>query len=196
MAQKKALIVIAIIAIAVIVGAYILYNQLGDLVTVDQLATTPKQTEGTESDASAEPVKAPDFTVYDYQGNTYKLSDFVGKPVILNFWASWCGPCKSEMPAFQQAYEQYGADIHFLIVNMTDGVQETVLSATSFIEELGYQFPVYYDSDLDAAMQYGVSSIPATYIIDEYGYIVAWANGALSMESLSLGIEMVIEKGE
>ena len=63
---------------------------------------------------------APDFTVYDAAGGEVHLSDFVGKPVILNFWASWCGPCKSEMPLFQQMYDTYGADISFMVVNPAD----------------------------------------------------------------------------
>ena len=81
---------------------------------------------------------APDFTVYDQAGNSYRLSDFQGMPVVLNFWASWCGPCKNEMPAFQKAFEIYGQDVHFLIVNLTDGQIETVETAYSQLLAEGF----------------------------------------------------------
>ena len=127
---------------------------------------------------------APDFTVYDKEGNAIRLSDCLGQPVILNFWASWCGPCKGEMPDFQAQYEAIGQNVRFLMVNLTDGAQETVESASGFIAQEGYTFPVYYDTDMSAAMAYSVYSIPATYFIDAEGHIVAQANGALDAETL------------
>ena len=135
---------------------------------------------------------APDFTLYDIDGNTYKLSDFRGKPVLLNFWASWCGPCQMEMPDFQKFYESHGDKVHFVIVNLTDGQQETVESASAFIEEKGYTFPVYYDTDIDAAMKYGVSAVPVSYFIDAEGNFVAWAQGALSADMLQQGMDMLL----
>ena len=134
---------------------------------------------------------APDFTVYDAEGNAFKLWDFRGKPVILNFWASWCGPCKSEMPDFQEVYEEYGEEIHFLMVNMTDGYQETVESASKFIADAGYTFPVYYDTASEAAYTYNVYSIPTTFFIDAEGYGVAYGSGAMDKEIIMTGIEMI-----
>lgn len=101
--------------------------------------------------------------VEDKDGNTIRLSDFLGKPVIVNFWASWCGPCQSEMPDFDTFYTEYGDDIVFMMVNLTDGSRETKESAQKFIDENGYSFPVYFDTDLNGASTYGASSIPATY---------------------------------
>ena len=134
---------------------------------------------------------APDFTVYDKDGNAVRLSDFRGKPVIVNFWASWCSPCKSEMPDFQELYDAYGQDICFLMVNMTDGARETVKSASDFIEQSGYTFPVYYDTAQDAAYTYGVYSIPTTYFFDEKGRGIAYGQGALDKETLLVGIGMI-----
>ena len=135
---------------------------------------------------------APDFTAYDLEGNAVSLSGFRGKPVILNFWASWCGPCKSEMPDFQEKYGQYGEEIHFLMVNLTDGSQETVETAQGFVDGQGYTFPVYFDTDYSGAMSYGVNAVPATYFIDEEGNLVAYGKGALTGETLQRGIDMLL----
>lgn len=137
--------------------------------------------------------KAPDFTVVNAAGESVNLSDYYGKPVVVNFWASWCGPCKMEMPDFQKAYETYGEDVHFLMVNLTDGGRETVETASKYIADQGFTFPVLFDVDSDAAITYGVASIPTTYFMDAEGYGVAWASGALDMATIERGIGMITE---
>ena len=179
----------------VIVGASLLYNRLSGEVELSGIATTPQATEYTGeavSETEEQPSLAPDFTVYDLDGNAHKLSDFQGKPVLLNFWASWCGPCQMEMPDFQDYYEKFGEQVHFVIVNLTDGQQETVESASAFIAEKGYTSPVYYDTDIDAAMKYGVSAVPVSYFIDADGRFVAWAQGAMDADMLQQGMDMVL----
>ena len=184
--------------IVVIGGAALLYNFLKDHVETEQLSVEEsvnenKNTEdnGEKENEPAELTKAFDFTVYDEEGNAVKLSDFEGKPVVLNFWASWCGPCKSEMPDFEEAYGEYGEEIQFLMVNMTDGYQETIESAKKLITDSGYTFPVYYDTDLEAAKAYSVYSIPVTYFIDKDGYMTAYAQGALDKATLQKGIDLI-----
>lgn len=149
--------------------------------------TTTAQTPENDTTAQA----APGFTVFNEAEEAISLSDLQGKPVVINFWASWCGPCKSEMPMFQDMYDTYGEELHFMMVNMTDGSRETVETAQAYIVEAGYTFPVYYDTDLEAAYAYYVSSVPATYFIDAEGNFVAYGLGALDEDAFMTGLEML-----
>ena len=137
---------------------------------------------------------APDFTVQDGEGNSVKLSDFFGKPIVLNFWASWCPPCKAELPDFEDAYKKYDGEVVFLMVNMTDNQMETVEVAKDFVKTHGYTFPVYYDVDYQAATVYGIRSIPQTYFINAAGEAVASATGMISADQLEQGIGMIYSK--
>ena len=145
----------------------------------------------TEDASDENNMTAPDFTVYDLEGNPVHLSDFFGKPIILNFWASWCGPCKMEMPDFNTAYAAYKENIEFLMINMTDGSRETIEKASSFIAENEYSFPVYYDTDYNAAITYSATSLPTTYFIDANGNLTAHAKGAIDADTLQRGIDMI-----
>jgi len=175
--KKKTILILAIALIYLLtVGGFFLHGYLSRQADPEQGASA----------------QAADFTVYDLAGNPVKLSDYLGQPVVLNFWASWCGPCKSEMPDFDAAYAQYGDQVQFMMVNITDGMQETLESASAFIAGAGYSFPVFYDTSVEAATTYGVSAIPATYFIDEDGYIVSQNTGALTKEALDAGISKIL----
>ncbi len=162
------------------------YEHLGKNYATEEVNT--EENEEVEEDANL----APDFTVYDLEGNDVDLSDFRGKPVVLNFWASWCGPCKGEMPDFQKIYEEYKDEVVFMMVNLTDGSQETVETASAFIESTGYTFPVYYDNDLEAAYAYVVNSVPRTYFITADGQLVAQAKTAIGEDVLLKGISKIL----
>ena len=186
------IVLLALVFAALLLGAKRLYDTLGSRMQPDTLATQAtqaQQAEGTEPEKQL----APDFTVYDLEGNPHKLSEFRGKPVILNFWATWCGYCKMEMPDFNEKYQEYGEDVHFLMVNVTDGTQETVEKASAFVAEEGYTFPVYYDTTLEAATTYPTSGLPVTFVIDADGAVIAWQQGMMSAQTLQKGIDMVLE---
>ncbi|MCR5032606.1 MAG: TlpA family protein disulfide reductase [Lachnospiraceae bacterium] len=154
---------------------------------------TQTSADTTGSTAQEERFAAPDFSFQDASGNMVNLSDYRGKPVILNFWATWCGPCRMEMPYLQAAYDTYGSDVNFLIVNLTDGGRDTVESATAFATDNGYTFPLGFDVDYDGAYTYGVSAIPQTYFIDGEGYLLGYHEGTLpSQEALFEAIDTML----
>jgi len=132
------------------------------------------------------------FTVVDQEGNAVSLSDFLGKSVILNFWASWCGPYKGEMPDFETAYHTYGEEIQSMMVNLTDGDWESIKSASGYVEGEGYTFPIFFGTEGGAANVYNATSIPVTYFVNGEGHLVAYGRGALSTQTLQSGIDMLL----
>ena len=136
---------------------------------------------------------ASDFTVTDSQGNSVKLSDSFGKPIVVNFWASWCGPCQNEMPEFNKVYAEFKDSVVFLMVDLVDGQQETTASGKAFVNKKGYTFPLYFDTLGEASKTYKISSIPQTYFIDKDGLIVKSFIGGLNEKTLRQYIEMMTQ---
>lgn len=131
---------------------------------------------------------APEVTVYDMEGNPVQLSDFVGKPVIFNVWATWCGFCVMELPYFHNAYLQYGDRIQFLIVNFG----ETGEVAQSFFQDMGYTFPIYLDPEYQLRESLQVQGIPVTLFIDAEGNILKHQEGMIQDTAFQAMIQMLL----
>ena len=143
---------------------------------------------------SAEGTYAPDFTVVDGSGHEIKLSDKLdGKPLIFNIWASWCPPCVSELPHFDEAAKLYEGQITFMMVNLTDGGYETVEGAKAFIKSKGYSFPVYYDTFGEVSGIYLGQYIPMTWFINADGTILGYIEGGMEKDTLLNCISQLLE---
>ena len=135
---------------------------------------------------------APNISVTDVNGNTVSLSDYRGKPVVVNFWATWCPPCVGELPHIDKAVKTYGDRVTFLMVNVDSDRLEDIAIAKAFMRENGFSFPIYFDLGQQASYTYGVSSIPMTVWIDERGCLENVAVGMLSEEYLTYYIEQML----
>lgn len=144
-------------------------------------------------DFSEDKTKATNFTVKDKDGNDVELASLFGKPIVLNFWATWCAPCCEELPYFQEAYNKYGNEVNFLFIANPDGYNETVESIKEFMLDEGYDFPVYFDTDYSAYDAYSITSIPQTYYINSEGSIAAVSSGGIpSFELLEGRISLIL----
>ena len=148
---------------------------------------------GGEAEYDEERILAPDFTVQDIEYGEVRLSDYIGTPVVLSFWTSWCGACSAQMPGFNEVYKEVGDSVRFMMVNLVDGARETRTSGLAYVLEHGYSFPIYFDIDREAAIAYAVRSIPATFFIDAEGVAIAHAVGMIGPETLRTAIDMITD---
>ena len=194
MNKKLKFIIYAAVFVLIVIGAVLLYNYLStgyvpEDKTPSASGKTPTST--TENVSSVE--TAPDFTVSDLNGNEVHLSDYKGKPIVINFWATWCSPCKMELPDFQSAYEKYGDDIVFMMINLTDGYRDTVDTVKEFCNTNGYTFPVFFDTQYTASEAYSAYSIPTTVAINIDGEIIDTRIGTMSSRDIESLMETLIK---
>ena len=147
--------------------------------------------ETTEQEEQRETVPAPDFTLLDQFGNEHTLSEYKGKTIFLNFWGTWCPPCRSEMPEIQKLYEKYGSNEEDLVVlgiaAPEYGDEGTVEEIKEFLSENEYTFPVVMDETGEMFYWYGISAFPTTFMIDAEGNVYGYVQGAITgdiMESI------------
>ena len=147
----------------------------------------------TAETSSEETVDEPnfyDFTVVDKNGKDVALSKFLGKPIVINFWTSWCGYCVREMPDFDKAAKKY-TDVEFVMVNATADKRETEEKAKDYIKDNKFTLNFYFDMYKDAVFQYGITSYPTTFFLDSKGNIVSYSAGSLDYDGLVDCIEMI-----
>ena len=140
-----------------------------------------------------EKIKALDFTLYDQYGNEHTLSDYEGKTVFLNIWATWCPPCKEEMPHIETLYKAYGENSEDVIILGLAapelGREGDEAHITNFLEDEGYTFPVVFDTEWSQIYGYGINAFPTTFIIDKEGYINLYVPGAMNEATMKRIIE-------
>lgn len=197
--KKKFLLPLLIAAFVVVLGgSYLLYNHFSGDVDPDPNGgagtgiTDPNggntDPNGGDGDINPDDYIAPNFAVFDGDGKVVQLSDFKGKPVVVNFWATWCPNCKAALPTFQKQYEELGDKVHFLMVNMTTSQGESLEAAQEFVKNSGYTFPVYFDEQGSAFSAYAVTSLPGTLFIDSDGYLMNAVPGPLSQEEFEVNL--------
>jgi len=193
MKGKDLILVLALVVL--LGGGMVLYNAMKDraapapispLAGIERIET---ETEGAEEQR----VAAPDFTVEDEDGNSVRLSDMLGKPVVINFWASWCPPCRMEMPDFNKVFEEMGDEVNFMMVNAVGSRGETKQAAARYVAREGFTFPVFYDVEQAAVTSYGVRAFPTSVFIDSEGYVLGGVEGAIDERTLRLGLELIRE---
>lgn len=140
-----------------------------------------------QGDTKAELPPAIDFTLTDQYGNSHTLSDYQGKTIFLNFWATWCPPCRAEMPDIQKIYDSYkeNEDDSLVILGVAgpgQGRETTKEGVTGFLEENGYTYPVLMDESGQLFTSYGVYSLPTTFMIDKDGNVFGYISGQLDEE--------------
>lgn len=137
---------------------------------------------------------APDFIVFDAAGETVRLSEKQGRPVVVNFFASWCGPCQREMPLFETVWQEYGDRIEFMVVDLCGVGFDDKEAAKALIEQAGYTFPVYFDDGSHAAASYVIRSIPTSVFVAADGELIGKWVGMIDEQSLRGYLDMLLGK--
>lgn len=144
---------------------------------------------------------APEFTLTDQYGQVHSLADYRGKVVFLNFWATWCPPCREEMPYIQELYEEYAAEddpeVAFLSVAFPNvGNEQDVEGIKAFLEEHGYTYPVLMDEEATLALPYYITAYPTTFLINSDGEVLFYIPGGMTKETMQEAIRQALEQSK
>lgn len=182
MNKKIKYIIYVIIFILIIVGINIGYDFLKNSIQ--------KQENNLTTQNSKTKLKlATDITVYNENNEAINLSSFKGKPIVINFWTTWCVYCKTEMQYFEKLYQQLKEDVTFIMLNVT--IEDDKQEVEKYIKEQGYTFPVYYDTDGTAMYSYRITGYPVTVFIDKDFQINRTHQGMITQENLQKYIDNI-----
>lgn len=180
-------------AVLIISGLVMILSNAGVLNSIKKSVSYPVKNIQSENktDSKETRTKASDFTLIDQYGRTHKLSDYKGKIVFINFWATWCPPCRGELPHIEDIFKEYSRDnVVILGVTAPDiGNEGSEGDITNFLKEYGYTFPVVFDRDGDVMDHYNIMAFPTTFVIDKEGYIYTKVVGAMDKEKMESLIE-------
>ena len=207
--KKTGLVVILVLMAVLLAGGTVLYNNLSGAVetqALTQATDAPAVTVAPKAEADAPAQEklaevagpmpranlAKDFIAYTDDGAPVRLIEKRGKPVVVNFFASWCGPCKMEMPHFDEAAKTYAGQIEFMMVDLCAYGNDTKENAKKLIADGGWTFPVYFDTDGSAVTAYNVRSMPTTIFVSADGELVGQQIGAMSAAQLQAQIDKLI----
>ncbi|MBG9988273.1 TlpA family protein disulfide reductase [Aerococcaceae bacterium DSM 111176] len=136
----------------------------------------------------------PVTTFLDQDGIEHSLDDNEGKPTLVNIWATWCPPCRDEMPLFEENYVQYGDEVNFVMLNaLNSRPTETEEAALDFVESMGLTFPVYFDIEHNNQIEFVANMLPLTVLLDSNGEVVEVVRGQVSPAKLRQLLGKVIE---
>ena len=180
----------------IIGGILLIISGLPMVVTgIKDMKSDSKENSNTQIEYSNESDKnkAVDFTLYDQYGVEHKLSDYKGKTVFLNIWATWCPPCREEMPYIEEIYNEYNKNNEEVVIlgvaTPNIGGEGNKDYITNFLNENKYTFPVVFDNNMELINAYGVQAFPSTFIIDKEGYIREYVPGGMNKETMKYLIE-------
>ncbi len=192
--RRRGLLISAIALVAVLVVAFVGYNVLGARMSgktpAAEIETEPEDTAAPDA-AGPEAERMPtladfDATVYTADGEALPITQIAdGRPLVVNFWATWCPYCIEEMPDFLEIYRAYGDSVAFAFIDATDGQRETVEIASAWLADNGFEeLPGYYDTDYAAITSFGIIAFPTTAVFSADGELVAATTGAIDPAAL------------
>ena len=136
--------------------------------------------------------KAPDFNLKDQYGVTHSLENYKGKVIFLNFWATWCPPCKKEMPDVESIYKEYGENKKDVVILGVNSEKENEVK--KFLKDKGYTFPTVIDENSEVMRKYFIQAFPTSFVIDKEGNVYGYVMGGLTKEQIKQVIEEVLKK--
>ena len=136
--------------------------------------------------------KAPDFNLKDQYGVTHSLENYKGKVIFLNFWATWCPPCKKEMPDVESIYKEYGENKKDVVILGINSEKENEVK--KFLKDKGYTFPTVIDENSEVMRKYFIQAFPTSFVIDKEGNVYGYVMGGLTKEQIRQVIEEVLKK--
>ena len=195
---KNKLIIIVAFALALTGIVFFVFNKISSK-GEDKPKTQIEESKKEEKKEERKPIddsnfkKVKEFTVYDKDGKKVSISDYKGKPVIINFWASWCVPCKNEIPYFKNIQKEYGEEVEVLMVNITDNVKETKERALEYVEKSDLKdMNVLFDLDEDASKKYKLVGLPSTLFLTENGKVMNEHLGLMDEEELKKNVNKLL----